>query len=246
MLEITLSSGKLFFGGDIHGEKDCLFSALDKAGFNFDTDKFICTGDIVDKGPQSLECLKLLREFWFYSVLGNHEIQLIQAIKDYQAEGVDGLCKPIHTHWAAKCGGGWFFDENVIKSCIEYLPFLEDLPLQIQVTDKAGVRFGVTHGAYNIAAWSNHRKTEYNYNSLVWERVPLSQYEKMTSPVKKRKLHNKSKVAGLTAVIHGHTPVNTPTVIGNHIYLDADTDKTGKYFVMSSEEIVESITAKEA
>lgn len=66
------SAGRDFVVGDLHGQYDLLMGELDRAGFDRDTDRLICVGDLVDRGPQSVECLSLLREPWFFAVLGNH------------------------------------------------------------------------------------------------------------------------------------------------------------------------------
>lgn len=71
------SSGRDFFVGDIHGERRLLDTLLRFVDFNTSKDRLISTGDIVDRGPYSINCLKLIREPWFHLVLGNHELNLI-------------------------------------------------------------------------------------------------------------------------------------------------------------------------
>jgi serine/threonine protein phosphatase 1 len=58
--------------GDLHGHRDALFRLLDKARFDPASDRVFCTGDLVDRGPDSMGCLSLLGEPWFWSVPGNH------------------------------------------------------------------------------------------------------------------------------------------------------------------------------
>ena len=66
-------SGRDFVVGDIHGYVSRLMQQLDVVGFNPLTDRVICTGDLIDRGPESADALNLLDEDWFYSVMGNHE-----------------------------------------------------------------------------------------------------------------------------------------------------------------------------
>lgn len=46
--------------GDIHGCFTKLAEALDEVGFNFTKDRLFSTGDLVDRGPESEECLEWL------------------------------------------------------------------------------------------------------------------------------------------------------------------------------------------
>lgn len=50
--------------------------ALDEVKFDDMQDRLFCAGDLVDRGPESFECLQLLHEPWVHSVSGNHEVML--------------------------------------------------------------------------------------------------------------------------------------------------------------------------
>ena len=63
--------------GDLHGCLDLFHKALDRVGFNPDHDRVFSVGDLADRGPDSLGCLRLLNEPWFHAVCGNHEQMLI-------------------------------------------------------------------------------------------------------------------------------------------------------------------------
>ena len=68
-----------YFVGDIQGHHTLLIKQLTDENFNFETDRLFCTGDLVDKGPESEDCINLLRQPWFYSVLGNHDLYFIES-----------------------------------------------------------------------------------------------------------------------------------------------------------------------
>lgn len=74
------TQGRDFIVGDIHG----CFSLFEKAllGVNFDpsVDRIISVGDIIDRGDMNEVCLYLLKENWFYSVIGNHELMMYDAL----------------------------------------------------------------------------------------------------------------------------------------------------------------------
>ena len=69
--------GRDYIVGDLHGCLDLFQETLDHVGFNPDNDRVFSVGDLADRGPSSLKCLRLLNEPWFHAVCGNHEQMLI-------------------------------------------------------------------------------------------------------------------------------------------------------------------------
>jgi len=65
--------------GDIQGCHDSLATLLNKVNFDPNSDKLYCVGDLVNRGPKSLETLKLLHSLGSCVdiVLGNHDLHLI-------------------------------------------------------------------------------------------------------------------------------------------------------------------------
>ena len=79
------AGGRDFLIGDLHGCLDQLQAKLVQASFAPEQgDRLFAVGDLVDRGPDSLGCLNLLREPWFFSVLGNHDQMLLDALADPQ------------------------------------------------------------------------------------------------------------------------------------------------------------------
>src|SRR3546814_10866998 len=76
--------GSDFIVGDLHGCLDLLQVELDRVGFDRAKDRLFSVGDLIDRGPDSMGCLRLLREPWFFAARGNHEDMLL----DYAYEGV--------------------------------------------------------------------------------------------------------------------------------------------------------------
>lgn len=74
--------GRDFVVGDIHGCFDEFERLLKHVKFDPEIDRVFCTGDLVDRGPKSFECLSLLKKKWFFSTLGNHEDMLLNKIND--------------------------------------------------------------------------------------------------------------------------------------------------------------------
>lgn len=65
--------------GDIQGCHDELRRLLDLAQFSPDRDRLWCVGDMVNRGPLSLETLRFLRSLGgaFTGVLGNHDLHFL-------------------------------------------------------------------------------------------------------------------------------------------------------------------------
>ena len=76
----SVSRGRLFVCGDIHGCYDELMQQLRLVGFDTGRERLVALGDLVDRGPKSAEVLALLTEPWFTSIRGNHEELMIQAV----------------------------------------------------------------------------------------------------------------------------------------------------------------------
>ena len=73
-------AGNDYVVGDIHGMYILLIESLNEIGFNFTSDRLFTVGDLIDRGPDSVKCLELCYEPWFYSVRGNHEQMAFDAV----------------------------------------------------------------------------------------------------------------------------------------------------------------------
>lgn len=69
----AINYNSIYIVGDLHGCYSLLMKELQQINFNFETDLLVCTGDLVDRGPENIQCVSLLDEEWFCAVRGNHE-----------------------------------------------------------------------------------------------------------------------------------------------------------------------------
>jgi len=84
--------------GDVQGCFDELILLLEKINFNAATDNLIFTGDLVNRGPDSLKVLEYLYAIngSVINVLGNHDFHLIAlTLKNGNIKTKDEMLKPI-------------------------------------------------------------------------------------------------------------------------------------------------------
>ncbi len=83
--------GRDFIIGDLHGCYDELLKLLAYVQFNSKQDRLFSTGDLLDRGPKSAECMELLNQDWFHCVLGNHEALLVDRLKQVDLESFQSI-----------------------------------------------------------------------------------------------------------------------------------------------------------
>lgn len=210
--------GRDFVVGDLHGCFDELQYVLSN-GLNFDPkkDRLISVGDLIDRGPASMECADLLYEPWVYAVRGNHE----QLAIDYLLRGDQNA----YSTWFWN-GGNWQTDYNKKELKIMAEKF-DSLPLIISV-GSGEYRYNVVHAdlikfapsplavyADNpsrvlvtdemIDYWQFSCDDEY---AMIWGRYVINNHTKYHDP----------NLLSLTFV--GHTPGREVVRAQQQVYLD--------------------------
>lgn len=195
-LEANLE-GRDFLVGDIHGEFEALKYEMDRVKFDPSRDRLISVGDLIDRGPKSFECLKLLNEPWFYATKGNHETMLLEA----QFDGALAM-------WLQN-GGEWFLEltEAQKEECVQ---LAQSMPVAITLALPDGRWIGVCHAEWPGEDWGdiNEMVTDlYQVQAMLWGRRVLSKGKPQAD-----------KSACLT--VHGHTPINAPRRLGSALFID--------------------------
>lgn len=67
--------------GDVHGCFDEVQDLLRKTGFTPTKDRLIFVGDLINKGPKSLEVLQFVRSNNYEAVMGNHELGFLKYLE---------------------------------------------------------------------------------------------------------------------------------------------------------------------
>jgi serine/threonine protein phosphatase 1 len=142
------NQGRDFVVGDLHGCRALLDRLLDFVRFDTKNDRLFSVGDLIDRGPDSMGCLVLLKEPWFYAVRGNHEEMLLDFFWKYLHHGCP--VRQSKTHPLFLNGGAWIneeynFGEDTPKGTLkELLRKVRQLPLLI-VVGEGQQRFHVVH-----------------------------------------------------------------------------------------------------
>lgn len=219
-------TGRDLVVGDLHGMHTLLMRELQRIGFDPDRDRLFCVGDLIDRGAESLECLSLLDEPWFHSVLGNHDFS---AFLSQAAAGVIPLTE-IEAARLIVPSEPWLRDADArVKEWIAHQ--ITKMPFVIDIETKEGV-VGITHASVSINNtyfddW-NDFINEVNFKidndgirgfySTLWNRDIIDHRGTYKSPL------IPLEIQGVRHVIHGHvvTFFNDfqPYRAGDHVFLD--------------------------
>ncbi len=188
------TQGRDFIVGDIHGHLALLESELEIIQFDKKKDRLFSVGDLIDRGPDSLQCLGLIFEPWFFAVRGNHEQMMFDAL-----QGRDGRMLEL---WMVN-GGSWMnnVDAELLRTVSERAESL--MPVWIELETDVGI-VGIVH-AEPPSDWADIEKI--NPQNLIWSRTKIEQQDK-------------SMISGVLKVYVGHTPVAEPINYGNTRYID--------------------------
>lgn len=136
-------TGSDFIVGDLHGCLDLLQIELNRVGFDQTKDRLFSVGDLIDRGPDSMGCLRLLREPWFFAVRGNHEDMLL----DYAYEVVMPYSYRSSAQLFFRNGGSWVetLDADAQQELREdLLPRVVALPY-VMTIGEGKTQFNVAH-----------------------------------------------------------------------------------------------------
>ena len=228
--------GRDFVCGDIHGCYEFVEKFLRSISFNKEIDRLICTGDLIDRGPDNELCLSYLYEPWFHMVKGNHEQLMEMYFKD----------DPIGMYWPLN-GGQWgtqykndksdlgFFIRDAVHNKIDTLPYL------ITCEKRSGGIFHVIHAEfYPLSKLTDEILASPEFidhafiqttdgETIFWGRfIFLRWYNEVHDArfIKKRKVDSKLKKLDaifneqLSHIYSGHTCVQAPIQFYGQTNLD--------------------------
>ncbi|WP_114416307.1 metallophosphoesterase [Marinospirillum perlucidum] len=215
--------GRDFVVGDLHGYFQSLEEALARVDFNPQQDRLFAVGDLIDRGPDSLLCLNLLHQPWFFSVQGNHERFLLRSLQgDLEARRI----------WLAN-GGRWSLEvtpaqlQEAAELILTHMPLALEIPL-------GDYRLGLVHAEVPEDDWDHLRfRAEEADSDLI---------EALTTCRNRLRQELTHPVAHIDRVACGHTLVERPTRLGNVCYLETGVcaiHQGGYLTLVSTQELLE-------
>lgn len=197
--------GRDLIVGDVHGHFTRLQAALDAVAFDPTRDRLFSVGDLVDRGPESDQALDWLARPWFHAVSGNHEDYAIRWPLGFMFAG----------HYVAN-GGAWNVS-NPPDAQREFAAAFAALPIAIELETVAGL-VGIIHADVPGVSWPAFVEAIESpaLSSIARERL-IDRAQWSRDRIDKM---IREDVAGVFAVVVGHTPVEAPTTLGNVHFID--------------------------
>ncbi|WP_053162206.1 metallophosphoesterase [Pseudomonas brassicacearum] len=201
--------GRDFVVGDIHGHFKFLTMALDKLDFNTELDRIFSVGDLIDRGPDSIDVLNWLEKPWFHAVRGNHEQMLIDCIS-----GHGDIPRHIRN------GGAWLYElQPTIQH--ELSKSLQALPLIIEIDLLNDQTIGIVHAEAPVIqsndGWQEAKDAITGKTGEQHQRQALK-----TALYAREKIeqNDHTPIKGIDRLYVGHSTVPSIMRLGNVVYID--------------------------
>ena len=76
-LKMDLENDRHLIVGDMHGRYDHFLKLLEIANYDPAKDVIYSVGDLIDRGPKSVECVEFFQQERCYAIKGNHEMMML-------------------------------------------------------------------------------------------------------------------------------------------------------------------------
>ncbi len=185
--------GRDFVVGDLHGCIAEFDTLLKRLKFDFQKDRMFSVGDLVDRGPDSMACLRLLKEPWFFAVKGNHEDMMLDAVASNLKRGAD--------NWVWN-GGDWGVErfEDGDPEFFELMDVVDACPFAFTVASRELGIVGISH-AEPPSRWSAPI-IEDEIERIIWSRKKINVSERGLA------------AEGAQFSVHGHC------IVGDMVFRD--------------------------
>lgn len=205
------SLGRDFIVGDIHGCLTDFYALMKGIDFEHSRDRMFSVGDLVDRGPDSENCLNLMYNKWFFNVHSNHEDMMVQAIVNKDENSFND--------WIYN-GGSWYWssDKEELKHHCNYI--VENVPHVIVIGKDSDKRINIVHAELFSNYLTGEKTTDadidtwnffdFDHTNMIWGR----------KIAENRNLYSGLENPGLSTTYCGHTVVTEPFEVLNHRFID--------------------------
>lgn len=184
--------------GDIHGGFSRLEAALALVRFDPDRDRLFAVGNLVDRGPESVEVLNWLVRPWFYALCSNHELM---SWRRAVGDPMPVIGPRVH-------GGGWL-DECDAVTRAAVAEAWRALPLAIEMETPTG-KVGLIHADFPCDDWQAiHGRdfSEGDEEACLWS-------------MDRHRRRCEQPIRLVRAVVQGHLTLPSPWQLGRGHYID--------------------------
>jgi len=165
-----------FVIGDIHGRFEALKEVLKKASFDYDKDKLIVLGDVVDGGPRTYEVVEeLLKVKNLVLTLGNHDVFYLNHLQNGWADEI----------WVQHGGANTLRSYGAIVKESEYITghsYINTKGIKIPITHREFFNKGIYYHIEDEMLFvhggiiPNKPMEEQKEFDLTWDRELISYY----------------------------------------------------------------------
>lgn len=218
--------------GDIHGRFDDMMLLLHHVGYEPDQDVLYTVGDMVDRGPNSMDVVRFFTEHENrHTIMGNHEWMILQ---------------PEYTNvWLGN--GGYEFHREMISKHYDVpwvIERIKDLPYVLDVGEIGTPgSFRLVHAEIPVGhderlfQMEMEEQDETFLNGLLWSRKEIEiVQEAQTVPSQEATQKLMELASGLKNrqpmdTIVGHSWVKEPVSVGTRTYIDCGMNNLTLYDV---------------
>lgn len=214
------TTGRDIIVGDVHGHFTRLRVAL--AAIDFDPaagDRLFHVGDLVDRGPESLEALAWLAQPWVFAVAGNHE--------DFAIRWPGGNMESGNYH---ANGGSWMIALDR-ETQLEVAATLGALPIALELETADGL-VGIVHAECPMPSWNDFTDALEDPDLSDTERQHLIDCAQWSRA--RIEMGIDEGVTGVRAVVVGHTPMHNWTSLGNTLFIDTAGWRAGHFTLLDA------------
>lgn len=225
------TKGRDLIIGDIHGCFTRMGAALRAVGFDSEAgDRLFSVGDLVDRGPESLEALNFLSADFVHAIGGNHE--------DMATRWPNGHMDP--DNYRAN-GGAWMIALDR-ETQLEVAAALGALPVAIELETAHGL-IGIVHAECPFPTWGEFiaaledpsitkSRLETVVDAAQWSRNRITNMDEESIP-------------DVRAVVVGHTPMENWTSLGNTLFIDTmGWRPEGKFTILDADTLQPALHRK--
>ena len=196
------AGGRDWVVGDVHGCFRTLEQALLEVDFEHGRDRLLSVGDLINRGPHSIEALDWLEGERFEAVvMGNHEAEMVRLLQTGE------ILEPPkrYQQWMRQIPR-----QNLFR----WHHALRPLPLAVTVETPAG-RIGIVHCSPSHDSWDATVEALEARDITAINTVLLGP-DKQSERVGQ----TRNEVSGIDLVFAGHQPVSEPECRGNRWNID--------------------------